>query len=320
MTPSSSKELVQSLNLRVQPFDRGDRLDLFLIKHLPEKSRAKIQELITDGAVLLNKRLTKSSYRLKGSEKIQVFLRTPPTPTIQAEAIPLDIVYEDNDIAIVNKQAGLVVHQGAGVKSGTLVNALLYQLQYLSSAGGNDRPGIVHRLDKQTSGLMVVARNDFSHLHLSRQFQSREVVKRYIALVHGIVNNESGTIESPIGRDRIHRTKMSTRAKVARKAYTAFQVLERFSDLTLLEVHLKTGRTHQIRVHLSSIQHPVVGDTLYGAPGKNQSQFNFNSFTLSRNFLHSSFLSFYHPRNLKVLKFSSSLPEELDYFLKCLRK
>ena len=322
MTTSLLKKSVKSLGLSVQTSNRGDRLDRFLIKHLPEKSRAKIQELITDGFVLLNQKLTKPSYRLKGSEKIQILLRiSPPTTTIKAEAIPLDIVYEDSDIAVVNKEAGMVVHHGAGVKSGTLVNALLYQLQHLSSAGGNDRPGIVHRLDKQTSGLMVVARNDFSHHHLSRQFQSREVVKRYTALVHGIVRNESGTIENPIGRDRIRRTKMSTRAKISRNAHTAYRVLERFSGLTLLEVHLKTGRTHQIRVHLSSIKHPVVGDTLYGAPSKfNFSHFNFNSFTPTRNFLHSSFLSFCHPKNLKLLTFSSALPEELEYLLKCLRK
>ena len=165
MTTSLVKSSVKSLSLIVQASNRGDRLDRFLIKHLPEKSRAKIQELITHGFVLLNQNLTKPSYRLKGSEKIQILLKNSPSTTIKAEAIPLDIIYEDKDIAVVNKEAGMVVHHGAGVKSGTLVNALLYQLQHLSSAGGNDRPGIVHRLDKQTSGLMVIARNDFSHHH-----------------------------------------------------------------------------------------------------------------------------------------------------------
>ena len=308
------------LNLRPQPGDRGNRLDRFLQDHLPDRSRARIQALIEAGHVLIDRRTCKPSYRIKGGEDILIRPVSPGSTGLEAEPIPLEIVYEDDDLAVVNKRAGMVVHQGAGVRSGTLVNALLHRFRTLSEAGGGERPGIVHRLDKQTSGLMVVARNDFSHHRLARQFQTRQVTKKYIALVHGAVQRNTGEIRSAIGRDRVRRTRMSTRTRIARPAHTAYRVLERFPKLTLLELDLKTGRTHQIRVHLSSEKHPVVGDTLYGAPaqvpaGEPECPLP----RLGRNFLHAAFLKFHHPRHLTPLEFTSPLPRELQGFLEHVR-
>ncbi len=308
------------LKLRPRADDLGNRLDRFLQHHLPERSRAQIQGLIQTGQVLIGGSPCKSGYRIKGGEEIRVRPVSPAPSALEAEPIPLEIVYEDDDLAVVDKRAGMVVHQGAGVRTGTLVNALLYRFRTLSEAGGGERPGIVHRLDKHTSGLMVVARNDFSHHRLARQFQTRQVTKKYIALVHGAVQRETGEIRSAIGRDRVRRIRMTTRTRQARPAHTAYRVLERFPRLTLLELNLKTGRTHQIRVHLSSEKHPVVGDTLYGAPvrilaGEPQRPLP----RLGRNFLHAAFLKFHHPRQLTPLEFSSPLPEELQRFLEHLR-
>ncbi len=315
-----TRHSTQALSVRPQSGDRGDRLDRFLSRHLPQQSRAQIQGLIENNHILIDQRSCKASYRIKGEETIQVRL-PPPLPTgLAAEPIPLEIVHQDNDLAVVNKQAGMVVHQGAGARSGTLVNALLHRFRNLSETGGRDRPGIVHRLDKQTSGLMVVARNDFSHRQLARQFQTRQVVKKYVALVHGVVRKDRGDIQKSIGRDRVRRTRMSTRSRIARPAHTSYRVLERFPRLTLLELDLKTGRTHQIRVHLSSENHPVVGDTLYGAPTQvGSGEAGHNLPRLGRNFLHAAFLKFHHPRQMTPLEFSSPLPEELERFLVSLR-
>ena len=308
------------LNLRPQPGDCGNRLDRFLQDHLPDRSRARIQALIQAGHVLIGGRACKASYRIKGGEDILIRPVSPGSTGLEAEPIPLEIVYEDDDLAVVNKRAGMVVHQGAGVRSGTLVNALLHRFRTLSEAGGGERPGIVHRLDKQTSGLMVVARNDFSHHRLARQFQTRQVTKKYIALVHGAVQRNTGEIRSAIGRDRVRRTRMSTRTRIGRPAHTAYRVLERFPKLTLLELDLKTGRTHQIRVHLSSEKHPVVGDTLYGAPAQLPAGEPGRPLPrLGRNFLHAAFLKFHHPRHLTPLEFTSPLPQELQGFLENVR-
>ena len=314
--PDSTPEL----KLFPRADDHGIRLDRFLQHHLPERSRAQIQGLIRAGHVLIDGSLCKAGYRIKGGEEIRVRPVSPAPSPLEAEPIPLEIVYEDDDLAVVDKRAGMVVHQGAGVRTGTLVNALLYRFRTLSEAGGGERPGIVHRLDRHTSGLMVIARNDFSHHRLARQFQTRQVTKKYIALVHGAVQGETGEIRSAIGRDRVRRIRMTTRTRHARPAHTAYRVLERFPRLTLLELNLKTGRTHQIRVHLSSEKHPVVGDTLYGAParvsgGEPESPLP----RLGRNFLHAALLKFHHPRQLTPLEFSSPLPEELQRFLEHLR-
>lgn len=308
------------LNLVPQPGDRGNRLDRFLQHHLPERSRAGIQGLIQAGQVLVGGSACKAGYRIKGGEEIRVRPVSPAPSPLEAEPIPLEIVYEDDDLAVVDKRAGMVVHRGAGVGTGTLVNALLHRFRTLSEAGGGERPGIVHRLDKQTSGLMVIARNDFSHHRLARQFQTRQVTKKYLALVHGAVQREAGEIRSAIGRDRVRRIRMTTRTRQARPAHTAYRVLERFSRFTLLELNLKTGRTHQIRVHLSSEKHPVVGDTLYGAPARLPAAESGRPLPrLGRNFLHAAILNFHHPRQLTPLEFSSPLPEELQSFLEQLR-
>ena len=308
------------LKLVPRPGDRGIRLDRFLQDHLPERSRARIQALIQAGHVRIEGSACKASYRIKGGEDIRIRFVSPGPTRLEAEPIPLEIVFEDDDLAVVNKRAGMVVHQGAGVRSGTLVNALLHRFRTLSEAGGGERPGIVHRLDKQTSGLMVIARNDFSHHRLARQFQTRQVTKKYVALVHGVVQRETGEIRSAIGRDRIRRIRMTTRTRQARQAHTAYRVLERFPKLTLLELNLKTGRTHQIRVHLSSEKHPVVGDTLYGAPARVLAGDSGRPLPrLGRNFLHAATLEFHHPRHLTPLEFSSPLPEELQGFLELLR-
>ncbi len=298
----------------------GVRLDRFLSEKLREMSRSCIQRMIESGEVQVDGRTTKPGQKLRGQEVITVSpVESRPTELLP-EPIPLQILYEDEDLAVIDKPAGLIVHSGAGVRSGTLVNALLHHFGQLSSSGNAQRPGIVHRLDKETSGLMLVAKNNYAHLQLSHQFLSRQVTKIYLALVHGCVEKELGEITSRIGRDRIHRTRMTTRVAWGREACTQYRVLEKFERYCLLRLHIKTGRTHQIRVHLSSIKHPVVGDKLYGAPAKLRvpGEPDWQP-TLNRNFLHSSELEFTHPRTQKRMKFNAPLPEELALFLSRLR-
>ena len=301
--------------------DLRKRLDLFLSEAFPEQSRSQIQKWIDDHQVLLDGKPVKAGYKLRGTEQIDISLPAPKPSALLAEAIPLDVVYEDADLAVINKPAGMVIHIGAGVLRGTLVNALLYHFQSLSQSGGMDRPGIVHRLDKQTSGLLVVAKNDISHANLASQFQSRTVTKRYLALVHGRMKKPAGEIQSAIGRDRLNRLRMSIRAAHAREAHTLYEVIESFRHFSLLQLTIKTGRTHQIRVHLSSIKHPVVGDTLYGAPARIQLSGGKQTMPApERNFLHAAFLQFLHPRTKQTMNFSSDLPEELRRFLDQVRK
>ena len=262
--------------------DSGERLDRFLAARIPELTRSRIQQLIEQGKAgieaaeaVCNGRPAalplKAGYRLRGSER--VWIEPEPSPPLRAvpEAIPLEILYEDEDLVAINKPAGMVVHLGAGVRSGTLVNALLHHLQSLSRVGGESRPGIVHRLDRHTSGVLLVAKNDFTHQSLAAQFAGRTVEKQYLALVHGTVQAERGEIAAPISRDRLRRARMTTRRRLGpgvRAALSRYRVLRRFRGFTLLEVEILTGRTHQVRVHLASLGHPVVGDTLYGAPGR----------------------------------------------------
>jgi len=324
--------------------DAGQRLDQFLVSRL-DVSRARVQELIRGEKVLVNGAPAKASVKLRGGERISVLgpAERPPFRAI-AEEIPLDIRYEDEDLAIVNKPAGMMVHAGAGATEdarnrGTLVNALLHHFASLSAVGGEMRPGIVHRLDKETSGLIVVAKNDEAHRKLAAQFARREVKKTYIALVHGWVKKDQGTIAASISRDRVRRTRMTTRREGGREAVSHYRVVRRidspYGKFSLIEVRIDTGRTHQIRVHMASVGNFVVGDTLYGAPrqllprlattarpsgsapgrrGAPQAR----QISLPRNFLHAAKLELTHPRTGKRIAFESPLPVELRGFLDAL--
>jgi 23S rRNA pseudouridine1911/1915/1917 synthase len=304
-------------------------LDQFLAASLDSVSRARVQELILQQKVLVDGAPSKASLKLRGGEQVSVF-GTAERPALRAiaEDIPLDIVYEDGDLAIINKPAGMMVHAGAGATEdqrnrGTLVNALLHHFQQLSSIGGEMRPGIVHRLDKETSGLIVVAKNDQAHCKLASQFARREVKKIYVALVHGSLKKDSGTISASISRDRIRRIRMTTRGSGGRDAVSHYTVLRRYDTphgkFSLLEVRIDTGRTHQIRVHLGSLGHPVVGDTLYGAPREIRVG-KAGAISLSRNFLHSAQLSLSHPRTGEQLSFKAPLPQTLETFLATLER
>ncbi len=320
---------VAATTITVPQEHAGKRLDQFLATQLEDVSRARVQELIACEKILLNGTRAKPSIKLRGGEQIAV-LGPAARPALRAiaEDIPLDIVYEDDDLAIVNKPSGMMVHVGAGATEdqrnrGTLVNALLHHFTTLSSIGGEMRPGIVHRLDKETSGLMVVAKTDASHRKLAAQFARRQVKKTYLALVHGWPKKDSGTIAASITRDRIRRTRMTTNATGGREALSHYRVLRRletsYGKFTLLEVKIDTGRTHQIRVHLSSLGHSVVGDTLYGAPREIRVG-RAGAISLSRNFLHAAELSFSHPRTGQKLALQAPLPPALQGFLEMLNK
>jgi 23S rRNA pseudouridine1911/1915/1917 synthase len=308
------------------------RLDAFLAKALPDVSRARAQMLIENGQVSVNGSSVKASHKLRGGEEIEIEGEPQPAPLrAEPENIPLDVVYEDDDLAVIDKPAGMTVHAGAGSledNRGTLVNALLYHFgQQLSSAGDNLRPGIVHRLDKQTSGLIIVAKNDSAHRKLAESFAARDLRKVYIALVHGSVKGEEGTIDLPISRDMVRRTRMTTRRAGGRHAVSHWRVIERIDGahgkFTLLEVRIETGRTHQIRVHLQALGHPIVGDTLYGAPHHIAPVSRVSDeapFMLNRNFLHAAELDLTHPRTGKPLELRAAVPGELTDLLDTLRQ
>jgi len=305
--------------------DAGARLDQFLVSKIGEVSRVRVQQMIEQGMVLVDDEQVKASLRLRGGEQIRVEGRAKIEPLrATPEDIPLDIVFEDDDMAIVNKAAGMMVHAGAGASDdarnrGTLVNALLHRFGELSGVGGELRPGIVHRLDKETSGLIVVAKNDEAHRKLAAQFARREAKKTYIALVHGWVKADRGTIRASISRDSVRRVRMTTRASGGREAITHYVVEKRlnsaFGKFTLLQVKIDTGRTHQIRVHLSSLRHPVVGDALYGAAREVKSRVG-GTLSLGRNFLHAAALEIRHPRTGEALSFTTQLPKELEEVLR----
>ena len=292
------------------------RLDQFLVRRIPGESRSQIQTWIRKGYVRVNGAGAKTGYLTRADDRIA--LNVPESAPDQPfpENIPLDVLYEDADLAVINKPAGLVCHAGAGVRSGTLVNALLHRMGPLET-GDPSRPGIVHRLDKMTSGVMLVAKNSRAHRILAEQFKNREVKKEYIALVHGVPSRPSGTIDLPLGRDPVNRKKISVRARRRRTAITHYRVQEDYGFASLLSITIETGRTHQIRVHLAEKGHPVVGDSLYGAnrlrslPAELQQKAG----DLARPFLHSHLLEFRQPLSGERLCFQSPLPDELQKFL-----
>lgn len=307
-----------SLKFNVQPEEAGVRLDRVVASHNPELSRTRIQELIEAGLVLLNGKPAKDSHKVHADDIVDVIPAPRPALKAEAEQIPLDILYEDQDVIAVNKPAGMMVHAGAGNSRGTLVNALLGRGLSLSQGGDPLRPGIVHRLDKETSGIVLVAKNDTAHAKLSEAFRERAVQKTYIALVQGVLPEDRGRIELPIARDLVRRNRMTAKRAAslpnAREARTDWQVLRRIDSTTLVEVQLHTGRTHQIRVHFSALRHPVVGDTLYGASG--QLHVGRSSLpTLGRNFLHAAKLGFQQPRTGQPVRLTAPLPAELRTYL-----
>jgi len=310
--------------LVVSAADSGARLDRFVTAQCPELSRTRVQELIESGHVLVDgKAASKGSIHLRAGQLILVEVTERPAIVAAAEAIPLDVLYEDEDVIAINKGAGMTVHAGAGNASGTLVNALLGRGQALSQAGDPLRPGIVHRLDKETSGVILVAKNDAAHAKLGEAFRLRAIKKTYIALVQGLLAEKSGRIELAIGRDPIHRTRMTTQRKSwhgaaianPREARTDWSALAKIGGTTLLEVQLHTGRTHQIRVHLSALKHPVVGDTLYGA-ARELRVGKLDLPPLGRNFLHAAKLGFAQPRTGAWVEVRAPLPNELREYLK----
>jgi 23S rRNA pseudouridine1911/1915/1917 synthase len=332
--------MTEQRTLVVPPEAAGQRLDQFLTSQLEGVSRSRVQLLLEQGDVLVNGARPKASSKLRGGESIAISGEPRPAPLKAiAEDIPLQVVFEDANLAVIDKPAGMMVHAGSGQTEdarnrGTLVNALLHRFRALSTTSGELRPGIVHRLDKDTSGLIIVAKNDRTHAALAEMFSTRQVKKTYIALVHGSVERAKGTITAAIGRDPMRRTRMTTRVQEdGRSAVSHYEVVRRlatrFGKFTLVRVRIETGRTHQIRVHMASIGHPVVGDTLYGASGQLTDQAAMQAapskaarrkaeperLRLGRNFLHAAELEFTHPKTGKPLSLASPLPEALNAFL-----
>jgi 23S rRNA pseudouridine1911/1915/1917 synthase len=296
----------------------GERLDRYLAAQLPEMSRTRIHALMDAGRVLVDGAARKPSYRVAAGERIAVEIPAAPPAGVEAEAIALDILHEDDDIVVVNKPAGMIVHPGAGADSGTLVAALLHHFggtEGLSTIGAPMRPGIVHRLDKGTSGALVVARTDAAHRRLAEAFRGRAVEKTYLALLHGRPKGERGSIELPVARDLRRRTRMTARRREGREARTQWRALLRLGGFTLVEAELHTGRTHQIRVHFSALGCPVAGDTLYGAPRQERAGGELLP-PLGRNFLHAARLAFVHPRTGERVEIRAPLPAELADYLR----
>src|SRR6266536_360071 len=310
------------LTFSVSEENAGERLDAFLASNIEGWSRARLQRLIEDADVLVNGLAVKPSYKLRPNDGIEVELIVPSSIGFVPEDIPIEIIHEDDELIVVNKPAGMVVHPAAGVNSGTLANALAFHFQQLSTTGGAARPGIVHRLDKGTSGLLVVAKTEAAHEHLADQFRAREVFKSYVALVHGQVEKQKGQIDQPIARDPRKRTRMAI-VRAGRPALSIYKIRERFQRFTLLDVQLKTGRTHQIRVHLAWLKHPVVGDEVYGS-GRDKTVIDpairSRIGQLSRQFLHAEKLGFRHPGTNEQLCFTAPLPAELETLLDAIKR
>jgi 23S rRNA pseudouridine1911/1915/1917 synthase len=292
--------------------EKGQRLDVFVVERFPELSRSHVQKLIEQGNVLVDETVRKANYKLRGGEGVQVTVPQAEPISVEPEDIPLDILYEDKDIIVVNKARGMVVHPASGVYSGTLVNALLYHCQDLSGINGEIRPGIVHRLDKDTSGVMVCAKNDTAHLDLAEQIRTKTAHRTYWAIVHGNIKEEAGIIKGDIGRHPTDRKKMAIVRENGKPAVTHFKVLERFGEYTLVECQLETGRTHQIRVHMTSIGHPLVNDPKYG-PKKS------SPFAINGQALHSLQLTLMHPVTKEEMTFTAPIPNDIEKILTGLR-
>jgi len=316
-------EQQETIQIQIPAAEAGKRLDAYLAETINGWSRSRLKRLIDDGDVLVNENEVKAGYKLRESDNVEVELTELPAAVFEAENIPLDIVFEDEYMAVVNKPSGMVVHPGAGVSSGTLANAIAYHFkpQRRGGAESADRVGIVHRLDKDTSGLIVVAKDEQTAEQLSRQFHDREVEKSYIALVHGSVEQNSGKIDAPIARDKHNRLRMRV-AQTGRNALTLWKVKQRFEKFTLLDIEIKTGRTHQIRVHLAYINHPVLGDSAYNeGRDKTIADLDIRKAVagLGRFFLHAKRLAFIHPKTGLKMEFLQDLPPELEAFLALLK-
>ena len=289
----------------------NERLDKALSELLSDVSRTKIKSYLDDGLILVNDKVEKASYKVQDNDVIFVNDLPKEETDLSAENIPLDIVYEDDDLMVINKPKGLVVHPGAGNKNGTLANGLKFHSDNLSTINGDFRPGIVHRLDKDTAGLLVVAKNDFAHVKLQEQLVDHTLSRKYYALVLGVISEDNGQIIAPIGRDKQNRQKMAVDLRNGKEAETSFKVLKRYSNSTLVECILKTGRTHQIRVHMNYIGHPVIGDPLYGKGNR--------VIYDDGQLLYAHYIKFIHPRTKKALDFDSPMPSYFENFLKDLK-
>ncbi|SMB93280.1 ribosomal large subunit pseudouridine synthase D [Desulfonispora thiosulfatigenes DSM 11270] len=303
---------MQEIFLKGSEENEGQRLDAFLSENIEEISRSYIQKLIKDENIKVNNQPVKSNYKIKATDSIIAIIPEPETIDIKAEEIPLDIIYEDDDVLVINKAVGMVVHPAVGNYTQTLVNALLYHCKDLSGINGKLRPGIVHRIDKDTSGLLMVAKNDHAHQGLANQLKDHSVDRAYMALVHGVVTEPGGIIDAPIGRHPNDRQKMAVTLKNSKEAVTKYYVKERFTKYTLVECKLETGRTHQIRVHMSYINHPLVGDITYG--------WKKNNLGLNGQALHAYMLGFVHPRTGEKLNFTVPMPDYFQNTLSELRK
>jgi 23S rRNA pseudouridine1911/1915/1917 synthase len=302
---------MEQINFIVEEDSKNVRLDLYLSNKLDNKSRSYIQNLIEEGNVFVNKAVKKSSYKLLVKDNVEVTIPNPVALNINPENIPLDILYEDSDVIVVNKPQGMVVHPAAGVYEGTLVNALISHCKDLSGINGVTRPGIVHRIDKDTSGVIVIAKNDYSHNKLAQQFKEHSMKRMYLALVEGIVKQDAGTVDASLARHPKERIKIAV-VKDGRRAVTHYNVVERYKNNTLIECSLETGRTHQIRVHMAHINHPVVGDPVYG--------YKKQRFKLDGQMLHAKLLGFIHPTSGEYMEFESKIPNYFENVLSILKK
>ncbi|WP_291578742.1 RluA family pseudouridine synthase [Clostridium sp. UBA6640] len=298
--------------LEVKENDINKRLDVFISERLEGKSRSYVQGLIEEEKVKVNEKFKKSNYKLKLNDSVIIEIPEATTLEVEKEDIPLDILYEDNDVIVINKPQDMVVHPAPGNYSGTLVNALLYHCNDLSGINGVVRPGIVHRIDKDTSGILVIAKNDNAHNKLAEQLKEHSMTRTYYALVEGKLKEDSGTINAPIGRHPVERIKMAVVKNNGKEATTHYKVLERFNHYTLVRCNLETGRTHQIRVHMAYIGHPLVGDTVYG--------FKKQKFKLQGQVLHAKELGFIHPTTNEYMKFTSNIPKYFEDLIGNLRK